>query len=1053
MTCLYRLLPFVFCLLLTIVHLPTAFAQSATATLSGTVEDEKGGVIPGASVTVENVATNLRRQTSTSSEGYFTVPLLPPSTYTVRVEGHGFAPAQINGVVLNVSDQKSLQIELKAGDVKAEVQVTTDAPLIDTSPAVGTVVDRRFVENIPLNGRSFQSLIALTPGVVVVPSGTTNTTGQFSVNGQRASANSFTVDGVSGNFGAAPGTFGQSQSGGNLPGLTTFGTTQSLVSVDALQEFKVQTSGYSAEYGRQPGGQISIVTRSGTNEFHGSIFDYIRNDLFDANDWFANANRQPKPPLRQNDFGGTFSGPVMLPRFGEGGRQPRYDGRNRTFFFLSYEGLRLRLPQFSLTNVPTLALREQALPGIQPILNAFPRPNGRDLSNGLAEFSASYSNPSSLDATSIRIDHTVNSKLTLFTRYNKAPSESVTRQLSNLSVLQSNRLSTQTITVGATSSLTPSAINELRVNYSGNGAYFEASTGSFGGATPPSRSALIPTQYDSRSAQGVVALIFPGVTSASSPFISITGNFVSSQRQFNIADNFSYGVNVHQFRFGVDYRRLTPVSAINSYSINANFFSQQQALSATAASGSVIASTTLKPVFLNFSAYVQDTWRPSRRLTLDLGVRWEVNPAPSETKGNNQAALTQIDNLATMQLAPLGTRPWKTTYNNFAPRLGVAYQVSQKPGRETVVRGGFGVFYDTGNDFGAGNFNQAFPYFSFRSLSNISYPLSPTQAAPAPLPIQTGLTPRYPSFFAFDPALKLPYTLQRNLAVEQSLGKSQTFTVSYVGAAGRRLLQATRLSLSAITTSFTNLNLTRNNATSDYDALQANFQRRLSRGLQTLVSYTWSHALDDDSSSNSQRVAQRGNAAFDVRHVFAAAVAYDIPSSSRSSVADALLNRWSIDTIIRAQSPLPLDLVASTLINPIDGSNISVRPNMTAGAPLYIDDPNVPGGRRINRAAFTIPPAGQSGNLGRNQLRGLPAWQVDLALRREFWLTERLRFQFRAEAFNLFNHPSFGTIQTTLTALNFGQATNMLNRQLGGISQLYQMGGPRSFQFALKLQF
>lgn len=1063
-----------------VVQAPSARGQSATATLTGTVEDPNGAAVPGATVTVENPATGLQRQTTTSSAGYFTFPPLPPSTYTVRAEGQGFAPLEITNVVLNVGDQKTLQIQLKIAGPGVTVQVTNEAELVKTDAAVGTVVDRQFVENIPLNGRSFQSLITLTPGVVLAPSSlTTNAAGQFSVNGQRASGNSFTVDGVSANFGAAAGNFGQPQSSGNLPGLTTFGTTQSLASVDALQEFKVQTSSYAAEYGRQPGGQISIITRSGTNQFHGSLFDYLRNDVFDANDWFANRNGQRRAPERQNDFGGTFSGPVLLPRFGEGGRQPGYNGRNRTFFFFSYEGLRLRLPQFNLTNVPTLALRQQAPAGMQPILNGFPLPNGKDLGNGLAEFTASYSNPSSLDATSLRLDHTVNSKLVLFGRYNKAPSHTVSRFAGQiLSNFQSGRLDTQTITAGATASLTHRASNEVRVNYSSNGAYQSESVDNFGGAVPPPRSALIPTQYDmAGTAHGSVAFNFPGITSTLRPVLSLFPVFVSSQHQFNFVDNFSYSVGSHQLKFGLDYRRLTPVSTTNPYFLSATFSSQQQVLAANAGSGFVAAFIPMRPVFLNFSAYGQDAWKLARRLTLTLGVRWDVNPAPTEANGHNPAALTEVDNLATMQLAPLGTKPWKTTYNNFAPRLGIAYQLSQTTGRETVVRGGLGVFYDSGNDLGAFTVSSFFPYNSFQTLTSISYPPSPTQVAPTPAAVQTGLTPPYPSFFAFDPALKLPYTWQWNVAVEQSLGKSQAVTVSYVGAAGRRLLQETQVTLFSgtvkINPNFTSVQLTKNTATSDYDALQVQFQRRLSRGLQALLSYTWSHALDDDSSSFSNRVAQQGNAAFDVRHVFAAAATYDIPAPGANRLAGAVLGRWSIDTKLQAQSALPVDLVATTLTDPATGSNVGVRPNVIAGIPLYLYGPQYPGGRIINNAVptaaqiasagctptgpakgpFCTPPTGQSGNLGRNQVRGLAAWQIDAALHRQFRLSEKVNLQLRAEAFNLFNHPNFGTIQTSLTAANFGQATNMLRAQLGGISQLYQIGGPRSFQFALRIQF
>jgi len=1036
------LLPTVFLLLTVHCSLLTVTAQSTSATLSGTVEDTQGAVVPNVTVAVLNLDTSLQRQTITDESGSYVFVFLPPGRYRVTAEGKGFAKVQIENVVLNVGDQKALQIQLKAGNISEMVQITNDAPLIDTSPAVGTVVDRQFVENIPLNGRSFQSLIALTPGVTLVAAPVAaNTGGQFSVNGQRPSANSFMVDGVSANFAAQPGFSGLPNTTGNLPGLTTFGTTQSLVSVDALEEFKVQTSGYSAAYGRQPGGQISIATRSGTNDFHGSLFDYLRNDVFDANDWFANANRQPKPPMRQNDFGGTFSGPVLL---------PGYNGSNRTFFFFSYEGLRLNLPKFSLTNVPTLALRQQAPVGLQPILNAFPLPNGADLGNGLAEFRASYSDPSSLDATSIRIDHAINSKVTIFGRYNKAPSKTINRGAEfNLSLISNSKLDAQTLTVGLISAMSARATNDLRVNYSGNSSTLIQSLDDFGGASPISRGVVIPTQYNAPTAQASITLLFPGRTSGS--VITLAGA-VTDQQQINIVDNFSYRIGSHEFKIGVDYRRLTPTIDVNPYFLNIFFMNSQQVLAGTAGVVQIFARIPSEPIIINFSGYINDTWRASSRLTFNFGMRWEVNPAPTEKNGNEQPAVTQIDNLATMDLAPLGTKAWKTTFNNLAPRIGLAYQLSQRPGQEMILRGGFGVFYDSGNDFGGLNYS-GFPYFAGRTITNVGFPLTPTNSAPPPLPIQTGLTPPYRDFMIFDPNLKLPYTLQWNLAGERSLGANQTLTVSYVGAAGKRLLQGRQLVLSQLNPRFSFPLLVTNKATSDYHALQTSFQRRLSRGFQALVSYTWSHAIDEDSSSRGASIPQRGNAAFDVRHVFAAAATYDIPTPVTSRIGDALLGGWSVDTSIRAQSALPVNLVASSIIDPVTGSFTDVQPNVVSGTPIYLDDPNVPGGRRINRAAFSVPPAGQQGNLGRNQLRGLPAWQMDLSLRRNFKLREKLRLQFQAQAFNVFNHPNFGAIQTTLSATNFGQATNMLNRQLGGMSQLYQIGGPRSMQFALKLLF
>ncbi len=439
---------------------------------------------------------------------------------------------------------------------------------------------------------------------------------------------------------------------------------------------------------------------------------------------------------------------------------------------------------------------------------------------------------------------------------------------------------------------------------------------------------------------------------------------------------------------------------------------------------------------------------------MDFGLRWEVNPAPGEANENDPPAVTGISDLATMQLAPRGTPMWRATYNNFAPRFGIAYQLMQQAGREMVIRGGFGVFYDTGNNQGSTVFGR-FPFTASRTVLGLAFPLSQMQAAPPPLPNLSNLTPPFGTIVVFDPELKLPYTMQWNVAIQQALGANQVATLSYVGAVGRRLLQQRQLSLSTINPNFATVLLTTNRATSDYNALQAQFQRRLSRGLQALASYTWSHALDEDSTDNGTIVPVRGDASFDVRHAFAAALTYDIPVSKLRRPLSAVLNSWSVDTSVHARSALPVDLVARQVTNPADGTLAAVRPNVIPGVPLYVDDSSVPGGRRINAAAFSDPPSGQFGDLGRNVVRGLGAWQVDLALRRRFDLTEKVHLQFRAEAFNVFNHPNFGAIQTSLTAPNFGQATNMLNQHLGGagLSQLYQIGGPRSLQFALKLLF
>jgi hypothetical protein len=1021
-------------------------AQSETAKISGVVQDPTGAAVSKAEMILESAERGTKMETVTNDNGLYAFPSVLPGQYQLTVRKPGFKQIDLRGVIVNVQDSLQQNFSLELGSVAESVMVEGGSVSVNTqSASVSTVMDRQFAENIPLNGRSFQSLITLTPGVVLSPG--SSSAGQFSVNGQRASGNSFSVDGVSANIYAQPANSGGNTTSGNLPGFSVSGTTQSLVSVDAMQEFRIDTSTYAAEYGRQPGGQIIVVTRSGTNQLHGTAFEYFRNNDLDANNWFADATGQRKAPERQNDFGGVLGGPVFVPKL--------YDGRNRTFFFFSYEGLRLRLPQFNLTNVPTVAFRQQAPAFMQPYLNAFPLPNGKDLGNGLAELNQTYSDPSGINATSIRIDHTVNSRLTVFGRFNDAPSQSYQKRPDEtLSIDQYRRLNTRTLTLGATFIFTPRLINEARFNYSNNGSYFQSPLDNFGGAVPQTNATLLPAAFNNVANQLSFKLNFTGLTQPAAPYLFVSESQISDERQFNVVEHLSYTAGNHQFKVGFDWRRTTPISNTNPpYQLITTFSTEQQVIAGVAPSGTVTAYVPQYPLFLNVSAFADDTWKLARNLTVTLGLRWDVNPPPTELTGKQELAVDQVSNLATMQLAPLGTKPWHTPYANFAPRLGAAYHLFQTPGRETVLRAGFGVFFDTGNDQSSKPLAGTYPYTSSVVLTNVVFPLNPTQIAPLPLPYLSGITPPYPVVYVFDPHLKLPYTFQWNLAVEQALGRGQTLTVSYVGAAGRSLLQEDQLSIGNINPKFTTINLTRNLASSDYDALQARFQRRLSKGLQALISYTWAHALDNDSASGTLRQAQRGNALFDIRHALGAAATYDIPWGGRTGPAHGILHGWSLDTSIHAQSALPVDLIASTLTNPLDGSLVNVRPNVVPGVPLYVADPHVPAGKRINSAAFTIPTAGQSGNLGRNQLRGLGAWQVDSALRRQFNLGELLRLQFRFETFNLFNHPNFGTTQTSLTAANFGQATTMLGAQYSGLNTLYQIGGTRSVQLAMKLMF
>jgi hypothetical protein len=382
-------------------------AQTTNASLTGRITDPSKAIVVEAKIAAISISTNVRYEAVTNGSGEYYLANLPPSHYRIEIEKTGFKKLVKPDVILHVQDALEINFEMALGSVSETITVEGGAPPVNTeSGTVSTVVDRTFVENLPLNGRSFQTLITLTPGVVVTAT-RFDDQGQFSVNGQRTDANYFTVDGVSANFGVTGLLQMVQTASGALPALSASGGTNSLVSVDAMQEFRIQTSSFAPEFGRTPGAQVSIVTRSGSNSFHGALFEYFRNSVLDAKDWFVNLNRLAKPEERLNDFGGVFGGPVL---------------KDKTFFFFSYEGQRLRQPSTQQSAVPDAPSRQQAPATMRPYLNAFPIANGASLGAGLAQFNSSFSNPSALDAHSIRVDQVVNSKLSFFGRYNYSPS-------------------------------------------------------------------------------------------------------------------------------------------------------------------------------------------------------------------------------------------------------------------------------------------------------------------------------------------------------------------------------------------------------------------------------------------------------------------------------------------------------------------------------------------------------------------------------------------------------------------------------------------------------
>ncbi len=1058
----------------------SAVAQTELAGLYGRVTDQSGAVIVDAEVEIKNVETNQSIIVKTNQDGLYTIPSLHPGHYLISARKPGFKTVTVTELELNIQDNVVRNFALQVGSIAETVTITADQNNINTTDAsVSTVVDQTYIKNMPLNGRSFQDLILLTPGIVTQspePSGPYGSTvgsglgksGEFSVNGQRTESNNYTVDGVSANVGAGSGFNMVSGAGpsGSLAASTALGTTQALVSVDDLQEFRVQSSTYSAQYGRNPGGQFAFETKSGTNQWHGTAYDYLRNDIFDATDYFTNYFRSliptlRKAPIRQNDFGGTLGGPVRIPRL--------YDRKDKSFFFVSYEGLRLISPQpTSPSIVPDATLRSTAPAPLNQVLNAFPVPNGPEVlvpcdpatdpacpssglkQDGLARYIASWSNPSSIDSTSVRFDHFVNDKLRLFFRFSDTASSSTTRVTSAPALNTAAAYTLRTYTAGASSNFSSHFSNDFRLNYSSNEVTSRFVISTFGGSKPVDLAQLLGLGPGSRSN---VLLLYDG-----NAVILIQDRQFGTQRQWNLVDTLSMDLGRHQFKIGVDYRRLAPFAVPRNPDVSYYYFSES-AVETNSAGARAFSYAPAYPLYMNFSAFAQDEWRVSQRLSVSLGLRWEVNPAPGVTQGLKPYTLlgSSPDNLT---LAPQGTPLWHTTWYNFAPRLGVAYVLHNAPGRETVVRSGGGVFFDTGQQNGSKGFSQSPGFSAGGNFSSLSFPVLP----PVPVIVNPPVLPYRGTLVAFNPHLQLPYTLQWNASVEQALGRSQALSVSYVGSHASRLLQQNQFF--PPNNPITGFNFVENGLTSDYDALQVQFRRRLSKGLTVLAAHTWSHCMDYGS-ENFNFGYQRGDCDFDIRQNLSAAFSYDLPNVGHNGFVNAALHHWGLDGRLTARTAFPVTLLGNFLVQP-DGQTYNEGQNFVAGQPVYLYGANCasvlqglgdlqpgqgcPGGRAINPNAFTSVSTGL-GDAPRNFARGFRASQMNLAIRRDFPIHENLRLQFHAEAFNIFNHPNLGRIDGQSGSSTFGQATATLATSLGILNPFYQMGGPRSMQFALKLVF
>jgi hypothetical protein len=1046
-------------------------AQTFRGTILGSVTDTSGAVIPGATVKVRNVDTGLERTTQTSADGSYNVPELPIGTYNVSCSQSGFETAVTKGVVVNVAAESRVNVVLKPGQVSQQVEVTGEVPQVDTtSDTLGGILTSKTIESIPVNGRDYTKLIYTNPGVAGSPDQITDSPGSFgvfSMNGSRGRANNFLLDGTDMNDGFR-----------NDPAINeagVFGDPATILPLDAVAELHV-LSNFQAEYGRNSGAVVNIVTKSGTNNWHGTLLEYWRSGELGTRNYF-NIASQPKNPFLNNQFGGSLGGPIV---------------KNKLFFFADYEGQRESGSQAGLTCVPDANSIAQAkaiaasngVPLSQPILNLlarnpWPTPNIPGATAnvdgtcnapapGAAADNLATSIPFSNDVDSVigKIDYNPSTSNNFTGRYYFGNSNQSFpfAQLAGGLLPGFNTVTPTRVQLASLSwvkIVNPSQVNEARFGWNRFTEGFFPEDSDFNPATIGIDTGVSSYDYGlPKISVGSFAIL------GSSP--SVPRQRVDSNWEF--VDDYSWKIGRHDVKFGYQFTRTTiQIIQDSNFRGKIDFTDLTSFLEGDAASGSQASGYTKRHEYQNDDGlYIQDSFRWTPQLTVNLGLRWDYFGVVGENNDFFYQLLPSGGGTLEQVGGPGGpSKLYQPDWKNFAPRVALAWDPTGKG--MTVLRGGYGVYYDA---FSQDMFLAHVPYnctfcpgpaYTGVGAAPITFLTANTNPITAGLPVFGSASP-LSSFFGIDPNIRTPYVQNWNINIQQAFGNKATLEVGYVGSKGTRLFrfrdinQPGQAQITAYDSgpactgyvypncpiagfdygsnvprttypNFFYVNQESSSAFSTYNALQGTFRTNAWHGLSTQVNYVWSHAIDNASdledfipnasqpNNSLDPLAERGNSNYDIRNRFSWYFTYQFPSSSPSR----LKSGWGIDGTATLQSGQPFTLNYN-FEGDYSGSGEGFDRPEVVGPVQYGGSPS----QYINLANFAVPctfgnttaitASGDSnclagsrhfGDLGRNVLVGPSFKEFNFALFKDTRMTERTTLQLRAEFFNIFNHPNF----------------------------------------------